>query len=136
MKKKIIVPSVLGILVLIFILHKILGGGYSKIFLEWDSSYSTPIIPDTVCLNIYVENSGSMNGYMCDGSNLKDAVYDYVSDLKKNTNKCDLYYINSQIIPCKDSLDDYIKNLTPSSFAKAGGNLKSHPGYAAAVVRP
>ena len=125
MKKKIIVPSVLGILVLIFILHKILGGGYSKIFLEWESSYSTPIIPDTVCLNIYVENSGSMNGYMCDGSNLKDAVYDYVSDLKKNTNKCDLYYINSQIIPCKDSLDDYIKNLTPSSFAKAGGNLKN-----------
>lgn len=122
MKKKIIVPSVLGILVLIFIVSKIIGGG--KIVLDWESSNSSPTLPDTVCLNVYVENSGSMNGYMCNGSNLKDAVYDYVSDLKKNTTTCDLFYINSQIIPCKESLDNYIKNLTPSSFAKAGGNLK------------
>lgn len=122
MKKKIIVPSVLGILVLIFIVSQIIGGG--KIVLDWENSYSTPTLPDTICLNVYVENSGSMNGYMCNGSNLKDAVYDYVSDLKKNTTTCDLFYINSQIIPCKVSLDDYIKNLTPSSFAKAGGNLK------------
>ena len=99
-----------------------MGGG--KIVLDWENSYSSPILPDTICLNVYVENSGSMNGYMCNGSNLKDAVYDYVSDLKKNTTTCDLFYINSQIIPCEVSLDDYIKNLTPSSFAKAGGNLK------------
>lgn len=122
MKKKIIVPSVLGILVLIFIVAQGIGGG--KILLEFDSSYIAPTLPDTICLKVYVENSGSMNGYMCDGSNLKDAVYDYVSDLKKNTTTCDLFYINSQIIPCKVSLDDYIKNLTPSSFAKAGGNLR------------
>lgn len=122
MKKKIIVPSVLGILVLIFIVSRIIGGG--KILLELDSPYSTPTLPDTVCLNVYLENSGSMNGYMCNGSNLKDAVYDYVSDLKKNTTTCNLFYINSQIIPCKVSLDDYIKNLTPLSFVKAGGNLK------------
>lgn len=122
MKKKIIVPSVLGILVLIFIVSQIIVGG--KIVLDWESSYSAPTLPDSVSLNVYVENSGSMNGYMCNGSNLKDAVYDYVSDLKKNTTTCNLFYINSQIIPCKVSLDDYIKNLTPSSFAKAGGNLK------------
>ena len=122
MKKKIIVPSVLGILVLVFIVSQI-GGG--KIVLDWESSYSTPTLPDSVCLNVYVENSGSMNGYMCDGSNLKDAVYDYVSDLKKNTASCNLFYINSQIIPSKRSIDDYIKNLTPSDFAKAGGNLKN-----------
>lgn len=122
MKKKIIVPSVLGILVLVFIVSQIIGGG--KIVLDWENSYSTPTFPDSVCLNVYVENSGSMNGYMCDGSNLKDAVYDYVSDLKKNTTTCNLFYINSQIIQCKESLDNYIKNLTPSSFAKAGGNLK------------
>lgn len=122
MKKKIIVPSVLGILVLIFIVSQIIGGG--KIVLDWESSYSTSTLPDSVCLNVYVENSGSMNGYMCDGSNLKDAVYDYVSDLKKNATTCKLFYINSQVIPCDVSLDDYIKDLTPSSFTKAGGNLK------------
>ena len=122
MKKKIIVPVVLGILVLIFIVSQVIGGG--KIVLDWENAYSTPTLPDTICLNIYVENSGSMNGYMCNGSNLKDAVYDYASDLKKHTTICNLFYVNSQIIPCKESLDDYIKNLTPSSFAKAGGNLK------------
>jgi hypothetical protein len=122
MKKKIIVPSVLGVLILIYILIPPKG----KIVLDWDDSYSAPTIPDTVCLNVYVENSGSMNGYMCNGSNLKDAVYDYVSDLKNEKGTtCNLFYINSQIIPCKESLDDYIKNLTPSSFAKAGGNLKN-----------
>jgi len=120
MKKKIIVPSVLGVLILIYILIPPKG----RIVLDWDNSYSAPTIPDTVSLNVYVENSGSMNGYMCDGSNLKDAVYDYVSDLKNNTTTCNLFYINSQIIECKESLDNYIKNLTPSSFAKAGGNLK------------
>ena len=123
MKKKIIVPSVLGFLVLIFIVSRIIGGG--KIVLDWESSYRTPTLPDTICLNVYVENSGSMNGYMCNGSNLKDAVYDYISDLKKNTTTCNLFYINSQIIPCNVSLDNYIKNLTPLSFAKAGGNLKN-----------
>lgn len=122
MKKKIIVPVVLGILVLIFIVSQVIGGG--KIVLDWENAYSTPTLPDTICLNIYVENSGSMNGYMCNGSNLKDAVYDYASDLKKHTTICNLFYVNSQIIPCKESLDDYIKNLTPSSFAMAGGNLK------------
>lgn len=122
MKKKIIVPSVLGVLVLIFIISKMIGGG--KIELDFESLGNIPALPDTICLNVYVENSGSMNGYMCNGSNLKDAVYDYVSDLKKNTTTCNLFYVNSQIIACKESLDNYIKNLNPSSFAKAGGNLK------------
>lgn len=40
-----------------------------------------------------------MDGYMCDGSQLKDAVYDYISDLNRNTSSTELYYINSKIIP-------------------------------------
>ena len=81
----VIVPSVLGILIIIFVIYKIIGGG--KIVLDYESTNNMPTLPDTICLNVYVENSGSMNGYMCNGSNLKDAVYDYVSDLKKNTTK-------------------------------------------------
>ena len=102
-----------------------IGGGGGKIVLDYESPNNMPTLPDTICLNVYVENSGSMNGYMCNGSNLKDAVYDYISDLKKNTTKCNLFYINSQIIPRNTSVDNYIKNLDPSSFAKAGGNLKN-----------
>ncbi len=36
-------------------------------------------------LNVYIENSGSMDGYMCNGSELKDCVYDFVSDLNRYT---------------------------------------------------
>ena len=59
---------------------------------------------------------------MCAGSNLKDVVFDYVSDLKRLTTSCSLYYINSEVIPFTGNLNTYIKNLTPQSFAKAGGN--------------
>lgn len=50
---------------------------------------ATPVassIPsDNPSIKVFIENSGSMDGYMCDGSQLKDAVYDYISDLNRNT---------------------------------------------------
>ncbi len=66
-----------------------------------------------------------MDGYMCDGSQLKDAIYDFVSDLNRNTDTTQLYYINSQIIPYKGNLTSYIKDLNPTSFRKAGGNTSN-----------
>ena len=120
MNKKIIIPAVIGALLIIFILFNCIGK--SKIEIVHTPINANTNIPDSITLNVYVENSGSMDAYMCNGSNLKDAVYDYVSDLKKHLTQCNLYYINSQIIPCNVSLDNYIKNLTPQSFAKAGGN--------------
>ena len=97
-------------------------GGGSKIEIICDRVDAPAIKNDSLELKVYVENSGSMDAYMCPGSNLKDAVFDYISDLKKHTYSCSLYYINSQIIPYKGNLDSYIKDLTPSSFALAGGN--------------
>lgn len=122
MNKKIVIPTILSVVIVVFIIAKMCGSG-EKIQLEWDEVNTNTSIPDTIELKAYVENSGSMDAYMCDGSDLKDAVYDYVSDMKKFCNdSCSLYYINSEIVPCKVPLDTYIKNLTPSSFAKAGGN--------------
>lgn len=63
-----------------------------------------------------------MDGYMCPGSNLKDAVFDYVSGLRKECSKTSLFYVNSKIIIRNQSLEDYIQRLTPESFAQAGGN--------------
>ena len=85
-------------------------------------SVESSIPSDNPCLKVFIENSGSMDGYMCDGSQLKDAVYDYVSDLNRYTDTTKLYYINSQIIPYNDNLTSYIRNLNPVSFHKAGGN--------------
>lgn len=59
---------------------------------------------------------------MCAGSQLKDAVYDYVSELNRYTEATQLYYINSDTIPYKGSLQSYIKDLGPTQFSKAGGN--------------
>lgn len=120
MNKKIIIPIVV-ILVAIIVAASALRGG-SKVSLEWDAVSPTTDNVQPFELNVYVENSGSMDGYMCAGSNLKDAVFDYVSDLRKESSKISLAYINSQIIPCNESLDNYIQNLTPASFAQAGGN--------------
>lgn len=98
------------------------GGGQIEVSAE---SSETPVVPKPPVLEVFVENSGSMDGYMCNGSQLKDAVYDYVSDLNRSTDTTRLYYINSQIIPYKNTLKTYIKDLTPENFHQAGGNLSS-----------
>lgn len=76
-------------------------------------------------INVYLENSGSMDGYMCDGSQLKDAVYDYLSEINGYSKTIRLNYINSCVIPFKGSINQYIKTLTPASFHAAGGNTSS-----------
>lgn len=77
------------------------------------------------CLKVFIENSGSMDGYMCDGSQLKDVVYDYISDLNRLSSKTELYYINSKLIPYNGNLTNYIKALNPAAFKKAGGNMSN-----------
>ena len=66
-----------------------------------------------------------MDGYMCDGSQLKDVVYDYISDLNRVSSKTELYYINSKLIPYNGNLTNYIKALNPAAFKKAGGNMSN-----------
>lgn len=73
-------------------------------------------------LKVFIENSGSMDGYMCDGSQLKDAVYDYISDINRVSSKTELFYINSMLIPYDGNLTNYIKALNPIAFKNAGGN--------------
>lgn len=74
-------------------------------------------------LKVYIENSGSMDGYMCQGSELKDAVYAYISDLNSECGAVYLNYINSTVIPypSKD-ITSYIKTMNPQTFAMAGGD--------------
>lgn len=73
-------------------------------------------------LDVYIENSGSMDGYMNPGSQFKDAVYSYVSDVSRLCDTTRLFYINSQIIPYSAGLQSFVRDLTPESFRNAGGN--------------
>ncbi|HBC21788.1 MAG TPA: hypothetical protein DC009_06900, partial [Porphyromonadaceae bacterium] len=66
---------------------------------------------------------GSMDGYMCQGSELKDAVYAYISDLNSECSAVYLNYINSTVIPfASKDITSYIKTMNPQTFAMAGGN--------------
>lgn len=121
MNKKLIIPASIIILLIVVVVFSCLGDS-SKISLEFKPVTDSSKIPTSIQLNVYVENSGSMDGYMCPGSNLKDAVYDYVSDLSKHSSKVSLYYINSKLIKCNQPLNEYIQKLTPSSFSAAGGD--------------
>ena len=121
MNKKLLIPIVICTIIVIAVISTCVGGG-SKIKLQWNAVLPPEEINDSIELKVYVENSGSMDAYMCAGSNLKDAVFDYVSDLKRLTTSCSLYYINSKIILYNGELKSYIKDLDPQSFARAGGN--------------
>jgi hypothetical protein len=94
-------------------------GGSIKV--RWDKHNAT-ISKATPTLKVYIENSGSMDGYMCNGSELKDALYDYVSSLKSYSKQTLLYYINSQIVPYGGSIHNFIWDLTPQTFANVAGS--------------
>lgn len=121
MRKKQVLPIALGalIILLLYLAFRKGGGNYVVDFTPVTAHKHKACKYD---LKVYVENSGSMDGYMCPGSNLQDAVYDYVSDLQEGASASAFYYINSNVIPVNKDLDGYIKALTPSSFASAGGN--------------
>ena len=75
-------------------------------------------------VRVFLENSGSMDGFMCDGSELKDGIYNYLTSVQDNASKMELYYINSDTLRQNVTLSQYIKNLNPRAFKDAGGNRK------------
>lgn len=83
--------------------------------------YPTKLVQNPI-LNVFIENSGSMDGYMCDGSEFKDAVYSYVNNLNRYADTTKLFFINSNIIPYNNELSGFVKDLNPQSFRRAGGN--------------
>ena len=71
-------------------------------------------------LDAYIENSGSIDGYV-NGMNLfKTDTYALISN--SVVNKANLYYINNSVFKAKGSARDFILNLTPASFKQNAGN--------------
>lgn len=73
-------------------------------------------------IKLYVENSGSMDGYMFNGSELKDAVYSYVSGLQTHSDTTELYFVNSDVYSVKAPLHDVIYAMSPATFRSSPGN--------------
>ena len=84
-------------------------------------------VDDGIILKVYLENSGSMDGFMVNGSEFKDAVYDFISEIGTCgvIDTTELYFINSQLIPFNKEVDDYVLNMNPTSFKNLGGNRQN-----------
>lgn len=75
-------------------------------------------------INVYIENSGSMDGYVKGQTEFEQIVYNYLVDLKhiRIAKELNLNYINSKILPQQDDINDFIEKLEPTSFKAKGGN--------------
>jgi hypothetical protein len=81
-------------------------------------------------VNVFIENSASMDGYVKGTTEFEQAIYNYLSDIKISgaTDSLSLYYINSRLIPqgavTEDMsvLSDFIEKLEPNTFKTKGGN--------------
>jgi hypothetical protein len=77
-------------------------------------------------INVYIENSGSMDGYVKGVTEFEQAVYNYLTDIKIShiTDSLNLFYINSDIIPQGSDISDFIAKLEPTTFRNKGGIRK------------
>ncbi len=84
-------------------------------------------------IKVFVENSGSMDGYVKGATDFENAVYSYLSDLQladlgvkndsiSSKNSMELYYINSKVLPFAPDVKAFINALEPTVFRQRGGN--------------
>jgi hypothetical protein len=82
-------------------------------------------------LNVFIENSGSMDGYVKGATEFEAAIYSLLGAMNSEelVSNLSLNYINNQIIPFEDAeggqlndrLRKFIADLEPEEFAKRGG---------------
>ena len=97
-----------------------------------DEKQNSNILP-TPNIKVYMENSGSMNGYVTGTTEFEYAVYSYLSDIElanigvkdsaTHKNPIELYYINSKILNQGNDIAAFIKDLEPYKFQQQGGNI-------------
>jgi hypothetical protein len=83
-------------------------------------------------INVFLENSASMNGYVGMNSSFKTTIFKLLSDVRNfsSVDSLSLNYINSKAITIehnasRDDIDDFYKRLNPVDFRAAGGNVAS-----------
>ena len=84
------------------------------------TSGSTPVA--TPAFAVYLENSGSMDGYVRGVTAFEDDVYQLLVDLGYAADTLALFYINSQPIPYAAGTEQFISKLEPAEFQQRGGN--------------
>ncbi len=75
-------------------------------------------------VNVYIENSGSMDGYMHPSSEFKNDLYSYISSISSEVKTTNLNYISSAVVKINQDPESFFANLTPTSFKMSGLNTK------------
>ena len=83
-------------------------------------------------VNVYLENSGSMFGYVNGLTEFEESVYSYLSDIcLSGIDSLNLYYINNRIIPQQSNPLDIVlaskillRSCLPNHFVSAGGSFR------------
>lgn len=98
------------------------GSNKSSVIRDTATAYISSIEFNPI-INVYIENSGSMDGYVKGQTEFEHIVYNYLVDLKQIgvAKELNLYYINSKILPQQEDIKDFIEKLEPSSFKAKGG---------------
>lgn len=100
------------------------GGGSDE---TTSKSVAKPVEPQSFSYSVYLENSGSLNGYLAVSGpgSFRDAIYSLLTGINGFPEKraLNLYDINTQVIPVArnasaSALDQYISNLDAAQFAK------------------
>lgn len=102
------------------------GGNKRDVKRDTATAYISPIEFNPI-INVYIENSGSMDGYVKGQTEFEHIVYNYLVDLQQIgiAKELNLNYINSEILPQQDDITDFIEKLEPTSFKAKGGNRGS-----------
>lgn len=120
MKNKYI-PIVVAVILCGILASFFIGGDDGKYVVSYNEVKPVkPYLPSKV--KLFVENSGSMDGYMFAGSELKDAVYSYISGLSTHTDTTELYFVNSDIYRVNAPLNNVIYTMSPATFHQSPGN--------------
>ena len=121
MKKNKYIPLVIAIIFGCIMIPFLTGGDDGRYVVSYDEINPVkPYKPSKI--KLYVENSGSMDGYMFNGSELKDAVYSFVSGLQTHSDTTELYFVNSNIYNVKAPLHNVIYSMSPATFHSSPGN--------------
>lgn len=80
-------------------------------------------------INVYIENSASMDGYVKGVTEFETAIYNLLGDLKisESAKTLNLNYINNEVTFTKENalppdIQDFIEKLEPNTFKERGGN--------------
>lgn len=86
----------------------------------------TTIHPELITYKVFLENSGSMYGFVYGMADFKIAIHELLTGIECNniSDSMNFNYINSKIINSDyNTVNDFITDLTPASGRRDGGNI-------------